>query len=172
MDATRCPVGRGCTATYCAVIAERRRRKKHALYPEPPEEKYIAFATNVPDVGLDRYRWRWNIEAGYRLLEQGSAKTWCRAPAARMFCFMYTCLFYDAWIIVRALMSGAYLLTGSQTCPTSSGGFAELSTTFSPTRPLSRSPRRACWRACLNHICVDCDLQVVFNTYDQRFYCE
>ena len=29
-----------------------------------------------------------------------------------MSCFMYTCLFYDAWIIVRALMSGAYLLTG------------------------------------------------------------
>lgn len=69
MDATRCPAGRGRTAAYCAVVAERRRRKKHAPYPEPPEEKYIAFATNVPDVDLDRYRWRWNIEAGYRLLE-------------------------------------------------------------------------------------------------------
>ena len=118
--------GGGCTATYWAVITERRRRKKHAPYPEPPEEKYIAFATNVPDADPDRYRWRWNIETGYRLLEQGNAKTRCRAPAARMFCFMYTCLFYDAWIIARALMSKAYLLMGITNIPDLKWGeFAE-----------------------------------------------
>ena len=48
----------GCTAAYRAAIAERGRKKRRASYPEPPEEKHVAFATNVRDVNPDRHKWR------------------------------------------------------------------------------------------------------------------
>ena len=118
--------GGGCTATYRAVITGRRRRKRHAPYPEPPEEKHVAFATNVRDADPDRYKWRWNTGTGYGLPGQGNAKARCKAPAARMFRFMHACLFYDAWIIARTLMSKAYLLMGIANAPDLKWGeFAE-----------------------------------------------
>ena len=43
-----------------------------------------------------------------------------------MSCFMYACLFYDARIIARALMSKAYLLMGNASAPDIKWGeFAE-----------------------------------------------
>ena len=99
-------------SAYTAIITKRKRRKKRAADPEAPEDEYIAFATNRPDTDPDAYRRRWNIEVGYRKLEDGRARTRCAAPAARMYCFMFSCLFYNAWVVAAALLAAAYRMLG------------------------------------------------------------
>ena len=104
--------GGACEAGYTAIITRRRRRRKKAADPEAPEERYIAFATNRPDIDPDGYGRRWNIEVGYRILEGGRARTRCAAPAARMYCLMFSCLFYNAWVTAAALLAAAYRMLG------------------------------------------------------------
>ena len=104
--------GERCECTYTAIITKRRRRKKRGADPEAPGEKYIAFATNRPDIGPDAYRRRRSTGAGCRILEDGRARTRCAAPAARMYCFMFLCLFYNAWGMAAALPAAAYRMLG------------------------------------------------------------
>ena len=94
-------------SAYTAIITERKLKRKKAADPDAPEERYIAFATNRPDIDPDAYWRRWNIEVGYRILEGGRARTRCTAPAARMYCFMFSCLFYNAWVTAAALLAAA-----------------------------------------------------------------
>ena len=98
-------------STYTAIITKRRRKRRGAD-PEAPEERYIAFATNRPGIDPDKYGRRWNAEVGYRILGQGRARTRCNAPAARMYCFMFSCLFYNAWVMAAALLAAAYRMLG------------------------------------------------------------
>lgn len=105
-ELTICGGGGTRESSYTAIITKRRRTRKDAD-PDAPEQKYIAFATNRPDIDPDEYGRRWNIEVGYRILEGGRARTRCTAPAARMYCFMFSCLFYNAWVTAAALLAAA-----------------------------------------------------------------
>ena len=55
--------------SYTLVITERRRRKKNPKKDPSPEEKYIGFAINVPDIDVEVYVHRWVVETGYSKAE-------------------------------------------------------------------------------------------------------
>lgn len=61
--------GEGGFVPYTLVIEERRRRKKNPKPDPPPEEKYIGFATSIPDIDVRVYGHRWVVETGYSKVE-------------------------------------------------------------------------------------------------------
>lgn len=71
--------------TYTMIITKRRRRKsKKQASTSNPEDIYIAFATNRPDIHLEKYACRWMIETGYRMIEnQGCARAAGRSRLGR-----------------------------------------------------------------------------------------
>lgn len=82
--------------TYTMIITKRRRRKsKKQASTSNPEDIYIAFATNRPDIHLEKYACRWMIETGYRMIENQRVRTRSRTVAARTFCFLYSMLIYS-----------------------------------------------------------------------------
>ena len=105
-ELTICGGGGACESSYTAMITKRRGTRKDAD-PDAPEQRYIAFATSRPDIDPDEYRRGWDIEVGYRMLEGGRARTRCTAPAARMYCLVFSCLFYNAWVTAAALLAAA-----------------------------------------------------------------
>lgn len=88
------------SAKYTMIVTRRKKAKGSAV----PYEKYIAFATNSSDVRVQDYVHRWGIENGYKSMETMRAKTRSRRPASRFFCFAYSILMYNAWIMDRAYM--------------------------------------------------------------------
>ena len=101
--------GSGEAAPYNMVVVERRRRdsrKAHAA----PENRYIGFATNMPWVDVIIYAVRWGIESGYARVEAMRAKTRSRRLGARLFCFVYSLLVFNMWVVARALLSASGLL--------------------------------------------------------------
>lgn len=68
------------------------------------------FATNLkPSMGLVRaYRKRWNIETGFRIMEEGKIKTKSNNPLIRFFYFLLRALLTLIWVlnnIVRVFMT-------------------------------------------------------------------
>ena len=68
------------------------------------------FATNLkPSIRLVReYRKRWNIETGFRIMEEGKIKTKSNNPLIRFFYFLLRALLTLVWVmnnIVRAFMT-------------------------------------------------------------------
>jgi hypothetical protein len=61
----------------------------------------MVFATNLKpcmDLVLE-YKKRWNIETGFRVMEEGKIKTKSNNPIVRMFYFLLRCLLTLAWIL-------------------------------------------------------------------------
>ena len=116
--------GGGTYGSAYAAIITRRRRKRKGADPEAPEETYVAFATNRPGIGPDRYGRRWNVEVGYGIPGHGRARTRCNAPAARMYCLMFSCLSYNAWVMAAALPAAAYRMPGMRNKALKRTGFA------------------------------------------------
>ena len=96
--------GSGTAAPYNMVIVERRRRDPKKA-PTAPENRYIGFATNMPWVDVIVYAVRWGIESGYARVEAMRAKTRSRRPGARLFCFVYSLMAFNMWVMARALLS-------------------------------------------------------------------
>ena len=83
------------------MIITKRKRKKKTGSPEKPEEKYIAFATNMPGINVDYYARRWMIETGYRMAEKQRARTRSKNETVRALCFLYTLILYNTWVIAK-----------------------------------------------------------------------
>ena len=88
------------SALYYGVIVPRKRtsKKKREKKDLNPEEKFIAFATNIPWIDVEKYAMRWGIETGYRMIENIMAKTSSIGVAPRVIYFAYALLLYNMWV--------------------------------------------------------------------------
>ena len=89
------------TVDFTMIITRRKRKRKAS--GSKPEETYIAFATNRPQIRVEQYKKRWAIETGYRMIEKQRVRTRSRLPAARLMCFLYSIMVYNMWVIINAL---------------------------------------------------------------------
>ena len=99
--------------TFCIVIC----RKANSEDYDKIEDKYVVLCTNMP---VDRisacmdalpmmYRQRWQIETGYRLIEQGYAKTHSRNFATRLFVFSMSLVYNNLWVLVNCMRDGRWV---------------------------------------------------------------
>ncbi len=84
------------------MIITKRKRKSRKSGSKKPEEEYIAFATSVPGIDPDRYSKRWAIETGYRMIENQRVRTRSTSSTARLFCFLYSAILYNVWVLANA----------------------------------------------------------------------
>ena len=104
-DAVPCRLeGADGIAPYNMVMAVRRRREKGKSVSTAPEDRIIGFATNLPWVDVICYAVRWGIESAYAQIEAMRAKTRSRNPGARLFCFVYSLMVFNAWVMARILL--------------------------------------------------------------------
>ena len=76
-----------------------------------PVEGHMVFATNMTrytclkyfDMIPDDYKARWEIETGFRCIEEVQGKTRSRSLVVRLALFYFSLLFYNAWTISRFL---------------------------------------------------------------------
>lgn len=104
-DAVPCRLeGAEGTAPYNMVVVDRRRRDRGKSGSTAPEDRLIGFATNLPWVDVIIYAVRWGIESAYAQIEAMRAKTRSRNPGARLFCFIYSLMVFNAWVMARILL--------------------------------------------------------------------
>ncbi len=92
------------TATYNMVVTARRKRDPGRSESKAPEDRFIGFATNLPWVDVIIYAVRWGIESAYAQIEAMRAKTRSRNPGARLFCFIYSLMIFNAWVMAKILL--------------------------------------------------------------------
>ena len=92
----------GYSAAYTMIITDRKKREKRSA--DEPKDRYIGFATRMQWVDVAHYALRWGIETGYAKIEAMRAKTRSRNTGARLFCFIYSLMLFNAWIMIRALL--------------------------------------------------------------------
>ena len=92
----------GRSAPYTMIITDRKKREKRSA--DDPKDRYIGFATSMQWVDVAHYALRWGIETGYAKIEAMRAKTRSRNTGARLFCFIYSLMTFNAWIMMRALL--------------------------------------------------------------------
>lgn len=65
----------------------------------------MVFATNLkPNFSLVRqYKRRWNIETGFRVMEEGKIKTKSNNPLIRLFYFLLRALFSAIWLLEKVI---------------------------------------------------------------------
>jgi len=98
----------GLVVTHYALITKRtRKRKKKEEDEEQPEEKYIAFVSNVPWADVRKYGMRWGIETGYRMIERVRPKTKSTNEVTRIFLFLCAVIVYNLWSVVNVVISRA-----------------------------------------------------------------
>ncbi len=93
----------GASFTYTILIMERRERKKDSK--DESKNRYIGFATNMPDIDVAVYDQRWGIETGYKMLEAMRPRTRSQNIAARNFCFLYSVVIFNAWVLANAMLA-------------------------------------------------------------------
>ena len=103
-------------AEYAMIITGRKRkskkRRKAESGGEKPEERYIAFATNRPEIDVVRYAERWMIETGFRMVENERVRTRSRSVTVRMPCLLYSLVLFSAWVLANAELAGNPLAPG------------------------------------------------------------
>jgi len=90
-------------------------RKKGSREEDKPDDKFIAFVTNIKfddperivDIIPEEYRYRWGIETSYRVEDGFEAKTTSRN--LRVICFMLSIILYNLWILTRVEVQGIAL---------------------------------------------------------------
>ncbi len=87
------------------IIAKRTKKKDTGVVGVPAEERFIAFAVSDPDVDIEIYPKRWGVETGYSKIEDVAIKTSIRDSDARTFCFLFSMLIYNAWVVARTMIS-------------------------------------------------------------------
>ena len=78
---------------------------KKAKKADAPEDRYIAFATNAPWVGMEEYSKMWTIETCYRLVENARAESFGSSRPARLFYFLHSLTLLNAWALVNAQLA-------------------------------------------------------------------
>ena len=111
------------TAPYNMVVAARRKRDPGKSESKAPEDRFIGFATNLPWVDVIVYAVRWGIESAYAQIEAMRAKTRSRNPGARLFCFIYSLMIFNAWVMAKILMR---LLISERSLPRRLGTITQL----------------------------------------------
>ena len=87
---------------YVMHITGRKKKSKSESCVEKPEEKYIAFATNRPDIDVKCYSERWMIETGFRMVENQRVRTRSRSVTVRTLCFLYSLVLFNSWVLANA----------------------------------------------------------------------
>ena len=87
------------------MIITDRKNKNHNSKNKKPKEKYIGFATNSFNTDVKKYACRWGIETGYRIIESARPKTRSNSASSREFCFLYSVLMFNAWVVANAIIS-------------------------------------------------------------------
>ena len=100
------------TVQYHMIITKKKRVRKESEGAKngdkkagAPEDRYIAFATNAPWMDVEEYSKRWTIETCYRLVENARAKSFGSSRPARLFCFLYSLMLFNAWVLVNAQLA-------------------------------------------------------------------
>ena len=62
---------------------------------------------------VEEYSKRWDIETGYRVVENARAKTSSSGRPARLFCFLYSLVLFNAWVLVNAQLACFLQLRGT-----------------------------------------------------------
>lgn len=91
------------SANYIMITVKRLKPKNKDS--QEPKEKYIGFAVNTNTKSVAKYRKRWGIETGYRMIEDLRMKTRSKNPAARTLCFMASVLLFNQWVLINAMDS-------------------------------------------------------------------
>ena len=94
--------GSGRKIPYILIITHRRSGKDS---PTEPKDRFVGFATNMPDMDLAEYDKRWGIETGYSMIEKIRARTRSRKMSSRVFCFAFTLMMYNVWVTLNAIMA-------------------------------------------------------------------
>jgi len=92
-------------------------RKKGSREEDKPDDKFIAFVTNIKfddpqrivSVIPEEYRYRWGIETSYRVEDGFEAKTTSRNFTLRVIYFMLSIILYNLWILTRVEVQGTAL---------------------------------------------------------------
>ena len=110
------------TVQYHMIITKKKRVRKEgekakngnkkAKKANAPEDRYIAFATNVPWMDVKEYSKRRTIETCYRLVENVRAKSFGSNRPARLFCFLYSLTLFNAWALVNVQLASFLKLRG------------------------------------------------------------
>ena len=58
---------------------------------------------------VEEYSKRWIIETCYRLVENARAKSFGSNRPARLFCFLYSPMLFNAWVLVNAQLTSGFL---------------------------------------------------------------
>ena len=91
-------------------IAERKKKRKKSGKEKSdgvdlrPEEKFIGFATNMHLKDSELYSKRWGTETGYRMIEKMRARTRSTNTVSRIFCFLYSAVMLNAWVMINAML--------------------------------------------------------------------
>ena len=111
----------GVSVRYAIIITERKKRRKKSGREKSddadprPEEEFIGFATNMQLQDAELYSKRWGIETGYRMIEEMRARTRSNKAVSRIFCFLYSVVMFNAWVMINAMMSATSKQTGKNT---------------------------------------------------------
>jgi IS4 transposase len=92
-------------------------KKKGSREEDKPDDKFIAFVTNIKfddperivDIIPEEYRYRWGIETSYRVEDGFEAKTTNRNFTLRVIYFMLSIILYNLWILARVEVQGTAL---------------------------------------------------------------
>ena len=79
-------------SSYYVIIIEIKKKFK---------KEYLVFATNNPRIDVEKYRKRWVIETGYRDIIDMRLKTSSYDHRVLELMFIFSLLFYNAWILAR-----------------------------------------------------------------------
>ena len=91
---------------YTMVIVKREKKKKKKNQEKlEPEEEFIGFATNRPSIDVKKYAKRWGIETAYAKIEAMRTKTRSKSVDSRFFCFGYSLIIYNAWVLANLLFA-------------------------------------------------------------------
>ena len=89
-----------------------RKKSRSEFCVEKPEEKYIVFATNRPDIDVKRYAKRWMIETGFRMVENQRVRTRSRSVTVRTLCFLYSLVLFNSWVLANAELTNNPSVSG------------------------------------------------------------
>ena len=72
---------------------------------DDPEE-YRAFATNDPNIDLEKYRDRWEIENGFKFTRNMRVRTHSRSTPCRTYMFMSAQMLLNLWDYIQSCIVG------------------------------------------------------------------
>ena len=106
----------GDSVSYYAIVTDRKRRRKDKPFDEP-EGKFTAFATNTSWINVLKYGKRWDIETGFRMIENMRARTPSGSVDARVFYFLYSVMVFNLWVVANVILTQGARWDGKSVLP-------------------------------------------------------